>query len=318
MTEIDQRRSYITTPEKAARQTDFYSLSDKNLHAADVPPLLVETIRSEVEGSAADIVDRLIEDGIDTLTDERRLHFATFLAFQFARGRAERDQIQEMVNATSRLMFEGYTDEDIRSHLVRNGAQPSAVDIERTRRFLADLQSGGVRVGSPPAQAVALALSSVEQAVEVFYNREWLIFRAPPILITCDEPIIVMGGPGLPRGERAGLATAGIVSFPLSPSRLLVTLRPGEIIRGMLDLDHIEVTDINREVLASAHRYAFERPNRHVTERLRVPPAPDAALITERINAMVDGKEAEVYRNFAINRWYGHSCMPPWPVARWW
>ena len=223
-----------------------------------------------------------------------------------------------MVNNTHRLMFEGYTDEDIQAQLQRVGGEPTAEEVASTRRFLADLQSGDVRVGSPRAQAIALAMSSVEHAVEVLYDREWLIFRAPPILITSDEPITVLGGPDQPRGERAGLVPAGVVALPLSPSRLLVTLRASKIVRGTLELDHVEVAEINREILAHAHRYAFERPNRHVTERLRVPEAPEAAMITERIKAIVDGEEVDVYRNFAINRWYGHCGAPPWPVRRWW
>ena len=86
VTDIDRRHSYVTTSEKAARETDFYSLADEQLDEADVPPLLMETILSEVEGAAADVTERLIADGIDALTDDHRLHFATFLAFQSGRG----------------------------------------------------------------------------------------------------------------------------------------------------------------------------------------------------------------------------------------
>jgi hypothetical protein len=39
-------------------------------------------------------------------------------------------------------------------------------------------------------------------------------------------------------------------------------------------------------------------------------------MITECIKAVVDGADGEVYRYFAINRWCGHPCAPPWPVPR--
>jgi hypothetical protein len=318
VTDVDRRQSFVTAPAKAARQTDFYSLSDDGLDPKTMPPLLMETLLSEVEGMAVRVVDHLVSNGVETLTDEQRLHMSTFLAFQQARGRAVRERIQQMVNSHLKLSFQDCTDEDIRAHLQRIGVASTKYEIERNRNFLDDLQADRTGVASPPAQAIALAMSSAEQAAQLFYDRDWLVFSAPPILVTCDEPVIVIGGPGLPRGERAGLLDAAVVAFALSPSCLLTMLRPGMTLRGLANLTHIEVAEVNREILASTFRYAFERPGRRISERLQVPPTPDKAFITEQVNALVDGEPAEVYRHYSINRWHGFFPEPTWPVDRWW
>ncbi len=318
VTDIDRQHSYVTAPEKAARETDFYSLADEQINPDAVPPLLMETMLSQVEGWAVGVMDTLIAHGVDELSDEARMHLAVFLAFQLGRGRAKRGQIQQMVNTHFQISFEHYTDDDIRAHLGRVGAAPTDEEIRRSRQFLDDVQAGTAGVASPRAQAIALAMASTEQAAEALYEREWLVFRAPPILVTCDEPVVIIGGPGHPRDEQAGLLTAGVIVFPLGPSRLLAMFKPGITIAGTLDLSHVEVADLNREILASTHITAFERPARHVAERLKVPPAPKEASMIERFQPADPNEEGELIRNFTVNRWRGHTPVPSWPVERWW
>lgn len=89
--------------------------------------------------------------------------------------------------------------------------------------------------------------------------------------------------PRHPSSRATGYGTAPVVLFPLSPSRLLVMLRPDLPPESRHDLDHIEVTEVNRELLANTTRCAFDRPSRQLVTQMPVPgPAP--SLVTEHVS----------------------------------
>jgi hypothetical protein len=148
-------------------------------------------------------------------------------------------------------------------------------------------------------------------------KREWVIFRTRPTLVTCDEPVITVGGPGWQRDERAGVGSAGVVMYPLSPSDLLELFHTWMRPRGPASLDRGETIEVNREVIGNASRWAFERPSRHVTELLTVPPAPTEAHVREDL-PVAEGETGEIFRTYSPSRWPHGVEAPPWPVSRWW
>jgi hypothetical protein len=137
------------------------------------------------------------------------------------------------------------------------------------------------------------------------------------VLVTCDEPVIPLGGPGFPRSERAGYINAGVVAFPLSPSAVLLMFHPGVSPAGPPELDHAETAELNREIVAASARWSFERSSRKATLGFRVPPAPSPAFVHEGPLPQAKGAKGDLYRNYKPTRWFEPEA-PPWPVLRWW
>ncbi|MCL6092127.1 MAG: DUF4238 domain-containing protein [Actinobacteria bacterium] len=135
VTETDTKRTYTTSAEKAARVTDFYSLASEDLDRHEIPPLLIETILSQIEGSAKPIIDALLQRGPTALSDLEAIAFAQFLAFQVTRGRAFRSQIMAMANTGMLKMWEGISDDGIAARLRDQGVEDSSdLDPQVTAR----------------------------------------------------------------------------------------------------------------------------------------------------------------------------------------
>ena len=155
------------------------------------------------------------------------------------------------------------------------------------------------------------------KAGATIFDRQWVLAKAPPVLITCDEPVVCIGGPLSPRGERAGLS-APVVAFPIAPDRILVMSAKGMAIHN--DLSHAEAADLNHEILAASHSLAFELPDRSFTTRAKVPPLTAPIAIErglERGMKLDDDAEGEVFRVYRPHRFEAEQWRPV-PVPRWW
>ena len=159
---------------------------------------------------------------------------------------------------------------------------------------------------------------------EELLRRRWTLLKTPRVLVTCDEPVIVIGGPGHSRSERAGLESAGVVVFPLTPGMALVLFHPERAARlgvpdgplPMAEMDYGELRELNREIGMSCYRWIFERPGKRVGPRLQIPPDAGTAVVEERPDLQAtDHPNGEVIRVYTGNRW---PAGAPWPVASWW
>ena len=315
VTEIDQARSWITTAEKAARRTDYYNLASDDLDPDQVPPLLAETLLSEVEALGKEAIDALLDKGLDALTQQERSNLAIFLGFQYVRGDGTRQMIRKIVNDDFIIQYGQLDTDGIRRELVKRGLEASEANVAESARFIADLNDGTVTVGPQRPAEVMHAFQIAEKVAEVLHDRYWAQFKTSPILLTCDEPVIPLGRPGDNRAELTGIADARAIIFPLSPDSLLVMFRNPPTAKALAPLTLQEIAEINHEIIAYASRWAFERPKRKTSMALRVPPRPQA---TEIVEHEVTGKpNTSIIRFFSPSRWAGSSHPPTWPVAKW-
>jgi hypothetical protein len=328
VTEVDTGTSYETSPLKAARITDFYRIEAEGLDPDEIPPLLIETALAEIEGWGRGIIDELISQP-ESLDPRQIANFAWFLAFQFTRGMANREEMRFIANDFFKIRYTNLSDDGIRRELRRRGAKPTPELVEASRRLLDQVRDGKVMIAPQDAALVGHAAQSAAAAGEHFLYRAWIVCRTPRILVTCDEPVVAVGGPGSRRGERAGVASAGVLLFPLSPDRLLVMMRDDLALAhgiaahrdGRLladELDHIETAEICREIVMNSHRWAFERPSRRVTLQFEISPSPGPAASEEVGPIRESNREGYLMRTFRPSRWMNRSGPSPWPVARWW
>ena len=315
VTDVNTRHTYTTAAEKAARETDYYRVESEDIDPELVPPLLFETLFSYVEADGKQAIDQLLLKPASELDPELRAAFARYMAVQHTRGHSFRQQQRKMANDYLKLRYEHVTDEGIRYLLRERGMAVTDEAVAAIRQDIDDLQRGDLWVQPQDAAVVAQGIRATDYVGEYLLYREWFVYRTPPILVTCDEPITIIGGPGLPRTERAGIANAGVIVFPLAPDALLAMPRPDFVgVRGG-ELDHGETAEVNREIVAQAARWAFERPSRQVTVRMEVPPTPEPMTLERNVGTT---KRGEIVRNYRQTRWANADIPPPWPVTRWW
>lgn len=311
-------KSYKTSPEKAARETDFYRLEHPEVDPEHLPPLLFETLLGKLEGSAKLAIDVLLEQQPGALDDEIMQEFAWHLSFQFVRGYTFREENRNQLASMYRLQYANVSDEQIRKRLEKKGIPVTPEEVLRNREFLDKVKSGEFRFHQNDYTLIGRAAETAAELVRYFLARWWYVFDTPSILVTCDEPVIPLGGPGTQRDERGGLATAGVILHPLSPSRLLAMFHPALKPTGTLALDRLETIDINREILASATRWAFDQPDRKFTEKMPVPPPAPKTLLPEGPIPWADQERGDLYKYSKRTRWASSPDPPPWPVDRWW
>lgn len=137
-------------------------------------------------------------------------------------AKAFRAEQQELLSDMYRLQWANVTDDGVRKRLQGHGIEATPEEVARNQAFLNDLQAGQVWPERPEAAVIAMSVEVSEPLGVHLCSRRWEVYKTPPILVTCDEPVVAVGGPGSPRSERSGVAEAGVVMFPLCPSALLV------------------------------------------------------------------------------------------------
>lgn len=314
VTEVDSRRSYCASPEKVGRETDFYRLEADGVDEDEVPPLALEVLLSEIEGSAKLGLDELLEFGEPT--PENGMFLAWFIALQATRGRGFRATLRAQANEIARLQYETMDEAGVRRLMRSNGGAATDADVAAGMDAIAKIVAGEWKLTPQDAALAGLAAQAAEELVGLLLlERHWLVYDTPALLVTCDEPVVPVGGPLADRGEQAGFGDAPVILFPLTPSKLLVLLRRDLQPEGRRELDAVELADVNRELMAASTRWVFEKPSRHIGERMRVP-GPSPAIVSE----VWEGSREEgrvVHRMHRPTRWVS-APDTPWPVSRWW
>jgi len=326
VTETDSHKTYLTSPEKAARETDFYRITADDLDPEEMPPLLFETMLSQVEGDAKRCIDLLLAGGPRALDMKDSIAFATFLAFQVTRGRAFRARLLDGMNRVLFLTFQNLTDAGIAQKVRERhgGEEPSAEEVANVRSFIEDWRAGKWRVGPQQAAAIAQAGEDAQKMAFYFLGRPWKVYESRLPLVTCDEPVVPIHGPrGRPRAE-AGVGAAGVIVLPLDPQHLLAMFHPKLVVSedGLEpSLLPNEADEINLFVAAHSHFWMFEQPNLTRTTTLFVPPLPDEQIVmptVARRTGPESGRIEELRHVSSPNRWSKGFGNPTPPVERWW
>ena len=149
--------------------TDYYRLEHPDVDPGAVPPLLFETMLSNVEANAKVVIDELLEHRDPAQVDpERMALFAWHLALTYTRGRAFREQVNSMTAHVVRMQWGQITDDGIREELGRLGIEVTEEVFASHRAFFDDLASGEVRAEQRDA---ALIARSAELAYPI--GAEW-------------------------------------------------------------------------------------------------------------------------------------------------
>ncbi len=318
MTDIDKGKSWITSPKRAASETDYYRIESPDLDPEGVPPLLFEVVLSKIERWGADFIASVIDDPVTPLhDDETRVLFSHYMALQYVRGRNYRNFARASMADMFKLTYEDITDEGIRQELRERGLDPNPENMALFRSFVDQLNRGDVTVGPQQASVIGMSAQVAEEVGWDLFARGWHVYQVPEILLTCDEPVIPIAGPPHPRTERGGVGNAAVVIFPLTPGLLLamfdgVNAAPAP----PYELGYRDVAQLNREIAAASSTYSFERPARNLASGFKLPKA--AGPISRAAPIPVDDAGLRhLVRSHRPSRWADAKRTPPWPVERW-
>lgn len=318
VTDLDKHKTWTTTPRRAASENDYYRIESPDLDPEDVPPLLHEVVLSKVERWGADFISAAVDDAEAAIRqDEARVLFAHYMGFQYVRGRHYRSAQRAMATDMLKLTYGEITDEGIRHELAERGLDLTTENITAFRRFVDQLGSGELTVGPDQASMIGMSGELARDIGFCLFTRGWRIYRVPPVLLTCDEPVVPIAGPPHPRTEFGGVGAAGVVVFPLTPGLLLAMFDginatpqpPHELGPG-------DVAQLNREIAAASTRYVFERPSQNLTPGMKLLPAPSPTSIAPPAPVDDEGMK-HLIRTHRPSRWASSKKPPPWPVERW-
>lgn len=315
VTNVDEVNSWTCAPEKAARITDFYSMASDDLDPAVVPPLFAETQLSEIEELGKHAIDEFLQYGLSSRSSTSKDSLAIFLGFQHVRGTGTRERSQAITREQFKMQYGDLSDEKLSELAQKSSVPPSPEQLAESKRFIAGIQDGSMEIRQQTAAAVSLSFSMALPVAEELSKRHWVILRTPHMLLTCDEPVVPIGGPGTSRGMQSGVGEAWVVVFALEPGALLVMFKHPPRRHWLRDLTTAETVEINHEILAHSHKLAFEKASRRMSAALKVPRLSSLLEITEH---PVEGESARsLLRFYTPSRWKDSDAPPPWPVERW-
>lgn len=315
VTNVDEGRSWTSAAEKAARITDFYSMASEDVDPSVVPPLFAETQLSEIEALGKQAIDELLQHGFAGTDPSPRNNLATFLGFQHVRGTEARERSQSIVKESFLLQYGDISDEKLSALIGERGPLPNKERITEAKEYIAGVRDGSIQLEQQTPAAVSQSFLAALPIAEELFKRHWMIYRTPRLLITCDEPVVPIGGPDTTRALRTGVADAWVVIFALAPDALLAMFKHPPPSHCVGELTAGEIVEINHEVLANSHRLAFEIPSRRMSKALSVPHASVAPEVTEH---PIEGRKSGSLVSFHIpSRWKDLADPPAWPVQRW-
>jgi hypothetical protein len=313
-----EQRSFRSPARSALRETDFYRFESDADDKKAVPPLVIETMLAEIEGAAVGAIDAVIDNAALAQVPENRLAIATLMAAQHVRGRRFRSGVASLSGG---LMQRTTTARSIEELRTQYGEAVSDADVAQLHEMLEKLRSGEVTVEPQKEWTIGLALSMMEPVAAEIHRRQWAVFESPVPLLTSDEPVVLIGGPRMPRGALPGISTAGAIFMALDPSHLLVafaTQLPLDVARMDRRLTAQEAAEINLEIAAHAHRVVIAAGRADSAPRLpSLPPRMPTAVVEEEVPILNTGDDSTVFHAFHPSPWL-YVPNQPLPVARWW
>ena len=313
-----ERTTFLTSPSRAAKRTDFYLLDPSPEDPENTPSLFNEVVFGRLENRVKLVLDSLCNgQQLNQLTGSAQVDLLLYISMQFCRGETfRRDQTTMWIHRFERVLEHDRRALAFLSYSRTTASGKEALlrqQITESEEFIERIRSGKERNVFGVWMAEAVALVSAD-----FDRRTWFVIETAGDLITCDEPVVYIAGPGFPRDEQGGPEESAVVVFPVSPKFLLAGFRRDAIPRGgvysPLTID--ETREINMQIMVAANRELYERPVSSVSESIILSPRPTSDIIPDRIIDHTDkGYPVHLYRKKL--RWAGYPGRP-WPVRRWW
>jgi hypothetical protein len=276
VTVFDRRtgRSWNQRVEEVATNTNLYTVRDRDGRPSDV----VEQALADAEGTVAGSVGAMLAP-TPHLVDVDRAQVAFFVALQFIRTAAMRDQLENILDLNTRMMVEANVGGDPPDQVERFIRQRYADAPEwlkdQIRGIAADPSK---RIELPTEEWTGHFAPLIHDLAGLLLRRGWwLASAADRAFLTCDDPVVLTVTPGDLPG--VGFANAAQVLIALSPHRVLVMEAVAEVPFGPVPVDRDWIRWVNRTIANRADRHVFWHPRSEPLKGIQVPPMPRPASV---------------------------------------
>jgi Protein of unknown function (DUF4238) len=249
-------RSWSAIPEETATEGYFYSgeLDDGTMD------MTIEELFSRIEDHAKPGYDALLAGEIPGPTQARiRMDFAHFLGLMYVRTRAMRRASAEMQSRFRQtLMYAHAQHEDAFKRVVGSyeqeiGKELSPESRENVRQDMLDPSGYEFEI---PKEWTFTVLPLADDLARILYRMRWTLLTAnESCFVTSDNPLVCEVHTDRPRREYGFLDKEAEVTFPLSPTKLL--LMTWQEVEGSPDLNAEIVTMANMVRAALSDQYLY-------------------------------------------------------------
>ena len=197
-------RSFPTNAKNVASESRFYDFRIEDQDATLEPKL------AQLEGATKPLLERILDrDSTSVITDAERELLCTFLAVQFTRTKAFREQVLDIPKMLG---------EHLRS---RSGSQDDSGELEQFIKLPDENQQ--------KIETARFMMNAPRDFGPHFLNKDWLLVattRKAPFIIG-DNPLALQNTIDMGPYGNLGLAVKGIEMYlPLSPVRALAMWCP--------------------------------------------------------------------------------------------
>jgi hypothetical protein len=260
-------RRYVTSPKTASAETDFYTYIDLEGNPAGH----LEQALGHVEGRAAKAISGITHPlfGRFPPPPDDRADIATMIAFQKIRGKRRRKEIELQADFITKAQYSGFSRSDIECLLMERDGHVNPVVLTELEEFLANLDN--YEYVPDPNDHLRMLGSLAFEIFKRLMRRYWYlaVFDAP-VLITCDEPVMVYKRNPKPfRGY--GVADADEIWFPLNPCMLLTFALQPQPISDRFNAPAQSAEIVNAYAVHNAYQYVFLHPEHQAA----MPPLPE-------------------------------------------
>lgn len=261
----------VTSVSNAAVQNDFYTLRRDD--GGD--SYAVERRLSQIEGHTA-IALQHFAGGTFPPSEEDRLQLSVFIALQALRGTDFREDHRTMGRKLVDHIIATTGPEQVRRGIRDAGHEPTDEEVQASFEHMEE-SLAHYAVEPPPEESIAMMLEMAAKVAPTFYERTWLLLRAPDVsFVTSDAPVVRWMNPEFgenPYGPYGvGLLTANEIRFPVDSRHVLCLWPAGVASEQVIDLDAEDIPEMNYSIAVSAHKWVFHDPDHDLLAGIDLPP----------------------------------------------
>jgi hypothetical protein len=263
-------RRYRTVPKTASAETDFYTHIDLDGN----PASHMEQVLGVIEADASAAIGRITHPTFGQFPPppDDRYAIATLIAFQKVRGKRRRREIETQADFYMKLQYSRLDSDAIKRMLEERFGQASPDQVAEMEDLVANLDE--YEFVPDPNEHVRMMGKLAQAIFPRLMRRHWyLAVFDGPVLITCDEPVMVYKeNPNPLRGY--GLLDADEVWFPLNPSMLLILALEPQPVSARFPAPISTAETVNAYAAHNAYQNIFLGPGQPDIDAERLVDAP--------------------------------------------
>jgi len=259
--------------DKVAKERHLYSFPTEDGELSTEMEKWFQTL----EDASRPILERLnTGPGDVNISADEESVLATFAAFQSQRTPGHRRAVADLMVKASKALFQGYANsEAFRQSLEEHIARGENIDGGEVREKILE---GDYEIVADEKFAMLTALETARELIPTFLmKRLWVLRSESEYFLTCDYPVLKMGGIQLGPGRGSGFLNSNValaigrraaLFWGLDGTKLPSERPDQTIVVRSHRISGAEVRQIGKAVIAYAERFVFSAEKNRFAKKL--------------------------------------------------